>query len=253
MTEGAPRRLAAYLTGEEPCPYLPDRQARTAFLDPEAAMSPALYGQLLAMGLRRSGAYVYRPLCPGCSACESLRIPVAAFRPRRRQRRARRAAAGWRVEVSPAHYDPAHYALFRRYIDSRHPEGGMADTDEAAYRRFLFADWCDTELIELHDGDHRVAVAVTDRVPDALSAVYTFFNPAYSFASPGTVAILLQLERAAALGLDWLYLGYWIAQAPTMRYKSEFTPHERFEPDGQWYRIEANGRRRLAPSEPVTR
>lgn len=129
----------------------------------------------------------------------------------------------------------------------------MADTDEAAYRRFLFADWCDTELIELHDGDHRVAVAVTDRVPDALSAVYTFFNPAYSFASPGTVAILLQLERAAALGLDWLYLGYWIAQAPTMRYKSEFTPHERFEPDGQWYRIEANGRRRLAPSEPVTR
>ncbi|WP_440995348.1 arginyltransferase [Arhodomonas sp. SL1] len=232
------RRMQIYLGATEPCPYLEGRTARNAFIDPEAPLSPTLYGRLLALGLRRSGGIVYRPMCPGCNACESLRIPVDVFRPRRRHRRCLRAGEHLAAHVLPGDYHDEHYELFRRYVDARHPGGGMSTIGPADYAGFAFAPWCDTELMELRDGDRLVAVAITDRTPDALSAVYTFFDPAYGHLGPGTLAILRQIRRAQGLGRPWLYLGYWIAEAPTMCYKSGFTPHERFGPDGDWHRHE---------------
>jgi arginine-tRNA-protein transferase len=38
--------------------------------------------------------------------------------------------------------------------------------------------------------------------------------------------VLKEIETAAALGIPWLYLGYWIAACPSMTYKNRFAPHE---------------------------
>ena len=78
-----------------------------------------------------------------------------------------------------------------------------------------------------------VAVAVTDRLPTGLSAVYTFFDPRWSAMSPGTYAILWQIREARRLGLRWLYLGFWIADSPKMAYKARFRPLQAYK-DGAW-------------------
>jgi arginine-tRNA-protein transferase len=46
-----------------------------------------------------------------------------------------------------------------------------------------------------------------------------------------------QIEQARALGLPYLYLGYWIEHSPKMAYKAKFMPNELLL-NGNWVRFE---------------
>ena len=231
MSTEQPLRL--FTTPLHACPYLPDRWARDAVADPDYPMSPAVYGALLERGMRRSGPNVYAPVCPGCSACQSLRIPVERFRPDRTQRRCWRRNADLRAIDQPAEFRREHFALYKRYLAARHPDGPMVDHDPDDWLGFLTADWADTRFVEFRRGAALLAVAVVDRVPGALSAVYTFFEPEEHRRSLGTHAILWQIDAAQRTGCPYLYLGYWIAESGKMRYKAAFRPCEVYH-DGRW-------------------
>jgi len=82
-------------------------------------------------------------------------------------------------------------------------------------------------------GEELIQTGILDVLPDGLSSVYTFFDPDRPDASYGTYNILWQARQCAALGLPYLYLGYWIAHSRKMAYKSRFQPIEGFI-DGQW-------------------
>lgn len=101
----------------------------------------------------------------------------------------------------------------------------------------LTASWTDTRLYEFRLNRTLVAVATVDHMKDALSAVYTFFDPDYADRSLGRFAILYEIEAAKALGLKWLYIGYWIAECRKMSYKNEYEPLEYYL-DGRWTRTE---------------
>jgi leucyl-tRNA---protein transferase len=234
------RHLALYLTGEHACSYLPDRRARTLFVDPTARIDSATYQVLVDQGFRRSGAHIYRPACRGCTACVPVRIPVANFVPNRSQRRNwRRNSTDLDLIDTPAAFKPSHFALYRRYLKERHPEGSMADdASEESYRRFLVERWGGaTRFIEIRLDQQLVGVAVTDVLDRGLSAVYTFFDPAISDRSPGTFAILAQIEAARRIGVPYLYLGYWLRDSPKMQYKDRFRPIEAWDGQG-WRRFE---------------
>ena len=95
------------------------------------------------------------------------------------------------------------------------------------YTQFLVEPWGgETRFLELRIGDRLAAVAVTDHLPESLSAVYTFFDPEIEERALGTYAILCQIEEARRLGLEYLYLGYWIAECRKMSYKDGFRPLE---------------------------
>ena len=76
-----------YLTAPQPCPYLEGREERKVFTTLQGTSAVGVNNALSARGFRRSQSVIYRPACVGCSACMSIRIPVAAFRPSRTQRR----------------------------------------------------------------------------------------------------------------------------------------------------------------------
>ena len=230
--------ISLYRTAEHACAYLPDRSAATAFVDPSQDLSPGLYGRLLQLGFRRSGALVYRPACPACRACVSARIRVRELALRRNQRRALQASSGeLEVVARTPGLDPAHFDLYTRYLEARHPGGTMTGGGEPDYVQFLFAPWCQTELLELRLAGRLLAVAVTDSLPDGLSAVYTFFDPDLGSRSPGTLAILAQVELARRRGLDYLYLGYWIGGCRKMSYKGDYRPLDLLV-DGSWQRFD---------------
>ena len=225
--------LRCFLGGAGPCSYLPGRESRSLFVDPQQPMNGPLYGRLLDQGFRRSGNLVYRHHCHPCQRCIALRLPVQRFAPRRRQRRVWRRWQAVQVIEREAAFEPRHFELYRDYIASRHPEGGMADPDPQQYRQFLISDWCDTRFLEFHLQGELRAVAVTDRVPRGLSAVYTFYRPDSHTLSPGVFTLLWQIHEARRLGLPWLYLGFWIAGCRKMEYKAEYRPLQALF-DGHW-------------------
>jgi arginine-tRNA-protein transferase len=71
-----------------------------------------------------------------------------------------------------------------------------------------------------------VSACLADKLEDGLSAVYSFFAPGIEKRSLGTYAVLWLIERARALGLPYVYLGYWVPQSRKMAYKARFKPSE---------------------------
>ena len=218
--------IRLFQTIEHPCGYWPERLSRDLVIDPADPHLPSVYAQAMAMGFRRSGGHVYRPYCKGCRDCISVRIPVRAFRPNRAQRRCLARNADLELAIVPARRSRENFALYRRYLGSRHPGGGMDDPSPENFDNFLACRWSPTQFMELRLAGELVAVAVTDVVPDALSAVYTFYEPELAHRSLGTYAILRQVQRALDDGRDYLYLGFWLRGHPKMEYKRAFRPLE---------------------------
>ncbi|HEY4582750.1 MAG TPA: arginyltransferase [Lysobacter sp.] len=228
--EGEDLRL--FHTGLHDCGYWPERQARDLVLDPHDPRLPDWYTLALGWGFRRSGDIVYRPHCAACRACTPVRIPVAGFAPDRGQRRNLRRNADVVMRICPAERTDEHLDLYRRYLATRHAGGGMDGHGGTEFDQFLVGRWSRTRFLEFRTDtpEHRLlAVAVTDMTPDALSAVYTFFDPAEAARGLGTYAILRQLQWAAEEDRAHLYLGYWIDGHAKMDYKRRFRPLEAFD------------------------
>lgn len=231
------REILFYKTQPHDCGYLDNKKSTNLVLDPGFEPSSKLYSRLIATGFRRSGDYVYRPDCPQCRACISLRLPVSDVRFNRNQRRIIKRNADLDINRMKVEYYPEHFSLYRRYIAARHPGGPMERHSKTEYMGFLRSQRIDTGLFEFRLGNRLLAVAVTDYLEDSLSAVYTFYDPDYPERSLGIYAILQQVEETLRLQRKWLYLGYWIHDCDKMRYKTAFLPTEAYFQDG-WTRLE---------------
>jgi arginine-tRNA-protein transferase len=221
------------ITAPHPCSYLEGELAQSAFVAPSFGLNTAIYSQLIAHGFRRSGDEVYRPHCEQCSKCVPVRLPVAQFKSNRNQKRCLQKNQQTTAIIKPAVFEQAHYDLYLRYQNHRHSEGNMAKSSPDEYIRFLGSSWCDIQFIEFSIAGELAAVAVTDCVDDGLSAVYTFFDPKFSSYSLGVYAVLWQIYYAQKQGLEWLYLGFWIADCQKMNYKDQYQPLQGFI-DQQW-------------------
>lgn len=231
--------IPLFISAEYPCSYLDNATARNCFLHPSTPMTTEIYSKLISHGFRRSGNQIYRPHCADCSACTALRLPVNEFKATRGQRRTHLSNTLTRSIIKPAQFEQKHYQLYLEYQDARHADSSMANASPEEYMSFLCNDWCETRFVEFTYDTELVAVAVVDHLDNALSAVYTFFAPKYSHLSPGRYAILWQIDYAQQLGVQWLYLGFWIAQCQKMSYKNQYRPVQAFI-DNQWRQFDKN-------------
>ena len=203
-------RFHFYASTPEDCGYLPNRQSISAFANPYMDMDNETYNNLIQFGFRRSGGYLYRPHCPECNECISIRIPVSEFNLSRNDRRTLKKNSDLSIHIEQGKFLSEHFDLYYRYINSRHVGGSMENPTQEDYQRFLLCDWADTQFIEFRQGKRLMAVAVTDITNSGNSAVYTFFDPQEANRSLGHFSILQQIEITQQQQLPFLYLGYWI-------------------------------------------
>jgi len=221
-----------FQTLPHPCGYYAERTAQNLVIDPAAPHLAQIYNHALTRGYRRAGGHVYHPQCPQCRACVPARIPVAEFVPGRTQRRCLERNRDLVSSTVSARYSQEYFGLYQRYLDVRHPGGGMDHPDPQDFTRFLYTAWSPTFFLEFRLDGRLLGVAVTDITSSGLSAVYTFFDPDEGARSLGSYAILRQIELARERALPHLYLGYWIQNHPKMDYKKRFRPIELLTAEG---------------------
>lgn len=227
------QRIKFYITPAHDCSYFDDRQATTLFVDPRSKIDTQQFALLTESGFRRSGDYIYRPHCETCQACQSLRVPVASFISGKSQKRIRQKNTDLQVSLVEARFQEEHFALYQRYINQRHSDGDMYPATEEQYRSFLLAPFASCRFVEFRLNERLVAISVIDLLPDALSAVYTFFEPNEQQRSLGVFAILWQIQFCIENNLQFLYLGYYIADSKKMSYKNKYTPFQIYKND-EW-------------------
>lgn len=232
-----------YVTAPQPCPYLEGRMERKLFTALQGDQAQRLNDALSKQGFRRSQNVLYRPSCAECSACLSARIRVADFKPSRTQKRIMKAAAHLRRNATSPWATEDQFALFRRYLDARHADGGMADMDVFEFAAMIEETPIKSRVIEYtrpalpgEKSRSLAAVSLTDVFDDGLSMVYSFYDPDLQALSLGTFAILDHIDIAREAGLPYVYLGYWVPGSRKMGYKAGFNALEIYK-GGGWHPI----------------
>ncbi len=247
MRHTLPHAPQFYVTAPQPCPYLHGRAERKLFTALQGDNASDLNNALSRQGFRRSQNVLYRPSCESCVACMSARIRVADFKPSRTQRRIQTRNSAIRRLATSAWATEEQFELFRRYLDSRHADGGMADMDIFEFAAMVEETPVKTRVIEYRcngddlshvkpGDDHLAGVCLTDVLDDGLSLVYSFYDPVLRPSSLGTYIILDHIEIARAAGLPYVYLGYWVPGSRKMDYKARFDALEIYK-GGVWQDI----------------
>ncbi len=228
--------LQFYLTAPYPCSYLQHQLARSQVATPGFLIDTRMYSELVQRGFRRSGTFTYRPHCDVCQACMPVRVEAASFIPSRAQRRAAKRHRNLVASLHTLGDNEEHFNLYKRYQAARHADEGMESESREQYRNFLLQSHVDTILVEFCEGGMLRMVSVVDILQDGLSSVYTFYDPDVPQSSFGTYNILWQIELCRKLGLDYLYLGFWIKESQKMGYKAGYRPLQGLV-DGEWKRL----------------
>jgi arginine-tRNA-protein transferase len=252
MTHHSGQSSQFFLTAPSPCPYLEGQLERKVFTHLVGDKAQSINDLLTQGGFRRSQNIAYRPACEHCRACVSVRIEAQAFRPTRSMRRVIQRNADLIGTSFRAEPTSEQYSLFRSYLDARHHRCGMSDMTVLDYAMMVEDTHVDTRIIEYRrrgpdsfitgrgEGE-LLAVALSDRMSDGYSMVYSYFRPDLDDRSLGTFMILDHIERTRAEGLAHVYLGYWVEGSRKMAYKVRFLPQEHLGPNG-WARYTGEGR-----------
>eukprot|EP00127_Corallochytrium_limacisporum_P007449 Clim_evm52s251 gene=Clim_evmTU52s251 len=146
-------------------------------------------------------------------------------------------------ETVPATFNQESYKVYCAY--QRHVHG---DSDHhlstTQYTKFLvhsplaYVNACHGGAVR-YGTFHRIyrvdgeimAVGVWDLLPECLSSVYLYYDPRYSFLSPGVLTAIMEIEHVKELNakvpsLQYYQMGYYIHRCPKMRYKGLFEPSQ---------------------------
>ncbi len=247
MTHHPTQSPQFFLTAPSPCPYIEGQFERKVFTHLVGDRAPEMNDLLTQGGFRRSQNIAYRPACESCRSCVSVRILAGEFEPTKNMKRVLARNSDLIGAMHDAVPSSEQYTLFRAYLDARHRKGGMSEMTVLDYAMMVEDTHVHTKIIEYRrrgpdsfitgrgDGE-LIAVALSDRMADGLSMVYSYFDPEQEDRSLGTYMILDHIARARAEGLPHVYLGYWVNGSRKMNYKVRFTPQEHLGPRG-WERF----------------
>jgi len=230
--------LFRYVAPASACGYLP-RERWSLEYEMVANLAAREFEERLQEGWRRFGAMMFRPQCPYCQACQTLRVEVAKFVPNRSQRRAWKANDGLvEVRVGPPSVTREKLRLYDRFHEFQSDTKGWPEhpaKDAGSYRESFVNNPVFTQEWCYYIDGKLTGVGYADRLPASMSAIYFFYDPAGRDRSLGTFNVLCLLEECRRRQLTYLYLGYYVQGCRSLEYKGNFKPNQVRAGDGSWH------------------
>ncbi|WP_345985925.1 arginyltransferase [Sulfurimonas sp. HSL-1656] len=224
-TQGA-NRLLKECALEEKCAYLPG-QEQTTHYKIISHCSPAYCDHLIRRGWRRFGEMFFRPICSNCSACESIKIDVNAYRFSRSEKRVLRKNEDLTVMIRRPGMSRRHLELFSAYHRYMHHRRGWDEqpvTPRNYYSSFVHGYNDFGYEVLYFDRERLIGVDLIDILPSGISSIYFYYDPEYADRSLGKYSLLQQISLAKERGLPWIYLGYYVEGCQSLMYKRDYTP-----------------------------
>jgi arginine-tRNA-protein transferase len=238
--------LFRYIAPPSQCGYLPSERWSLEY-EMVADLTAPEYAERLEAGWRRFGAMMFRPQCPECQACRSLRVDVARYHPNRSQRRAWKANVDdIEVRVGPPVASREKLRLYDRFhafqTDAKgwpeHPPKDVSSYRESFVHNPAFTEeWCYYHRAPAGapDASRLVGVGYVDRMRASMSAIYFFYDPAVRERSLGTYNVMRLLDECRRRSVPWLYLGYYVKGCRSLEYKGNFRPNQILTAGGAWH------------------
>lgn len=217
-----------FLEEDRKCSYFEDKLSdiRYRYIYSCSTLS---YQNMLERGWRRFGRMHFVPECKTCDKCVSMRIDVKNYKFSKSEKRVIAKNKDTKLYIRQPSITMEHLNLYDKY------HRFMNDKKDWPYSPIEVDDYIKSyvdgkeeyskEFLYVRD-DKLIGVALVDILPEAVSAIYCYYDHAYSDLSIGKFSILAQIKIAKELNIPYIYLGYWIKEHFSMGYKEAYAPFE---------------------------
>ncbi len=218
---------------EHDCPYLNGQRACEEFFHSREFPSE-LYHDFMNCGFRRSGLTIYRPVCRNCAECRQLRVIAKEYEPGKSHRRVLRKNSDVEMKIGKPALTTEKIGIYSEYLAAHH---GKKDSNKSEnLKNFLYTSCLNTVEFEYRIKARLVACSVLDICSRSVSSVYTYFHPEFGDRSLGTFSAVMEIRFCQEFSVPYYYLGFSIADCPSMNYKARFKPHEILDESLVWTR-----------------
>ena len=213
------------------CAYIPGKSMQMHAKQVEN-ISKTFATTVAQRGWRRFGRTFVYPDCFGCTECKSIRIDVANYKYSKSQRKTINKNEETKISIQEPRVTQDRIDLYNKYHLYKAHRDGWKHQDITKQEYFdNFVDGAydfGKELLYFID-NKLVGVDLIDILDDGISSIYCYYDPDYPKFSLGTYSLLYEIKLAEMLGLEWVYLGYWVDGCKAFEYKEKFQPIEILE------------------------
>lgn len=209
------------------CSYLKDKEQITNYKVIDNC-NKSYCQNLIERGYRRFGRMFFRPICESCTECQSIKIDIQNFKFSKSQRRVINKAKNITSIIRRPSLTKDHISLFEKY------HLFMKSKKEWSYKQITpehyFSSFVDGhndfgyEVLYFHN-DKLIGVDLIDILDNGISSIYFYYDPDYSEYSLGKLSLYQQIKFAQKSNKEWIYLGYYVKDCPSLSYKSHYKPY----------------------------
>jgi arginine-tRNA-protein transferase len=204
---------------------------------PIQGLKRAHYDELLAMGWFRGTGIIYRSevVCidEQVFGIRNIRFPVQSFSMRRSHAKLyRRNMRRFSIRVGTPQVDDRREELYRGHLHRF--KAFVHETLQDVLLSPRMGAEIDAMEIAVYDEDKLIAVSYVDAGESSMASILCLYDHHYANFSLGTFTMLLEMDMAKRLGLDFYYPGYVLDLPSAFDYKLQLGPCQWLDMECGW-------------------
>lgn len=237
------------------CPYLPNKIFVQEYFFAYDLTEEEFEG-FLASGWRTFGIFFFRPACPDCKKCLSIRILTEQYLPTKSQQRV------WRknfyspvdkskiskdkdadimdypekteITIAPVQFTEERYKIYEKHSFIRFNQ----TIDIQLFQENFCISSVPSFVMEYRREGALFGTGYLNISTSGLSSIYFAYDPDFSFLSPGILSMIVEITTARNLGKKYYYPGYYVKGNHSMEYKGKFLPYEVYDTEKEMWIVE---------------